>query len=63
MALGGDQKLYVVHRDGRMKVLSTETGYVIEETTVPPPAWDGLAIAEGKLYVTTQDGSLICLGE
>ena len=45
MALAGDNKLYVVHRDGRLKVVSTETGYVIQETQVPPPAWDGLAIA------------------
>ncbi|MCP4891292.1 MAG: PQQ-binding-like beta-propeller repeat protein [Planctomycetaceae bacterium] len=63
MALAGDEKLYVVHRDGRLKVLSTETGYVIEERTVPPPAWDGLAIADGKLFLTTQAGQLICLGQ
>ena len=62
MALARD-KLYVVHRDGRMKVLSTDSGYAIAETTVPPPAWDGLAIADGKLYLTTQEGELICLGE
>jgi outer membrane protein assembly factor BamB len=63
MALGGDEKLYVVHRDGRLKVVSTETGYVISETQVPPPAWDGLAIAEKRLYLTTQTGEVICLGE
>jgi outer membrane protein assembly factor BamB len=63
MALAGDNKLYVIHRDGRLKVLSTETGYVIDETQVPPPAWDGLAIADGKLYLTTQAGELICLGD
>ncbi len=63
MALAGDDKLYVVHRDGRMKVVSTETGYVIEETTVPPPAWDGLAIAGKRVYLTTQAGELVCLGE
>ncbi len=63
MALSGDEKLYVVHRDGRLKVVSTETGYVIDETEVPPPAWDGLAIAEGRLYLTTNTGQLICLGD
>ncbi len=63
MALGGDEKLYVVHRDGRLKVVSTETGYVIGETQVPPPAWDGLAIAEKRLYLTTQTGEVICLGD
>ncbi|TWU38265.1 outer membrane protein assembly factor BamB family protein [Novipirellula artificiosorum] len=63
MALAGDGRLYVVHRDGRLKVVSTETGYVEKETLVPPPAWDGLAIAGKCVYLTTQDGRLICLGE
>jgi hypothetical protein len=63
MALAGDGKLYVVHRDGRMKVISTESGYVIEETRVPPPAWDGLAIAGERVFLTTQDGKLLCLGQ
>jgi sugar lactone lactonase YvrE len=63
MALAGDGKLYVVHRDGRLKVISTETGYVISERTVPPPAWDGLAIAENRLYLTTQTGEVVCLGQ
>ena len=62
MALAGD-RLYMVHQDGRLKVMSTVDGRVIDETLVPPPAWDGLAIAENRLYLTTQDGQLICLGE
>ena len=63
MALSGDEKLYVVHEDGRLKMLSTSDGYVIRETQVPPPAWDGLAIAGGRLFLTTQEGELVCLGE
>jgi outer membrane protein assembly factor BamB len=62
MALG-DGKLYAVHRDGRLKVISTETGYVISETQVPAPAWDGLAIANNRLFLTTQTGEVVCLGE
>ncbi len=62
MALSKD-KLYVVHEDGRLKVLSTSDGYVIHEAQVPPPAWDGLAIANGRLFLTTQTGELVCLGE
>ncbi len=62
MALAKD-KLYVVHQDGRMKVLSTTDGYVVSETEVPPPSWDGLAIANGRLYLTTQDGKIVSLGE
>ena len=63
MALASNEKLYVIHRDGRLKVISTETGYVIDETEVPAPAWDGLAIAEGRLYLTTHTGELVCLGD
>ncbi len=62
MALAGD-KLYVVHQDGRMKVISTADGTVLNETHVPAPAWDGLAVAGKRLYLSTQDGELICLGE
>ena len=62
MALAGDDKLYVVHRDGRLKEISTETGYVLREMQVPEPAWDGLAIAERRLYLTTQTGEVICIG-
>lgn len=28
-----------------------------------PPAWDGLAAARGKLYISTMDGRVVCLGE
>lgn len=59
----GDGRLYAVHRDGRLKVISTETGYVIDQTEVPPPAWDGLAIANNRLFLTTQSGEVVCLGE
>ena len=63
MALAANDRLYVIHRDGRLKVVSTETGYVIDETQVPPPAWDGLAIAEGRLFLTTNTGEIICIGD
>ncbi|MCP4782385.1 MAG: PQQ-binding-like beta-propeller repeat protein [Fuerstiella sp.] len=63
MALASDDTLYVVHQDGRLKALSTSDGYVVRETQVPTPAWDGLAIAENRLYLTTQSGELVCLGQ
>jgi outer membrane protein assembly factor BamB len=63
MALAGDGKLYVVHQDGRLKVVSTTDGNVINEMQVPPPAWDGLAIAENCLFLTTQSGELLCIGK
>jgi len=63
MALSGDGKLFVVHQDGRLKSISTANGNILSETQVPSPAWDGLAIAGGCLYLTTQTGRLMCLGD
>ena len=63
MALSGDGNLFVVHQDGRLKAISTNNGEVFSEIEVPTPAWDGLAIAEERLYLTTQSGELLCLGE
>jgi len=53
----------VAHEDGRLKMLSTKDGSVIAERRVPTPAWDGLAIANGRLYLTTRTGELLCLGD
>lgn len=63
MALGSNDRLYVIHQDGRLKILATSDGEVLSNIQVPTPAWDGLAIAEKKLFLTTQAGDLICLGE
>lgn len=63
MALSGNDQLYVIHQDGRLKVISTSSGEVLRQTQVPSPAWDGLAIAESRIFLTTQDGELLCLGD
>ncbi|MHC4996502.1 MAG: outer membrane protein assembly factor BamB family protein [Planctomycetota bacterium] len=63
MALAGNDRLYVIHQDGRLKEMSASEGYVMSEAQVDPPAWDGLAIAEKRLYLTTQKGEIVCLGE
>jgi outer membrane protein assembly factor BamB len=63
MALSGDNRLFVIHKDGRLKSLSADDGRVLAERRVPPPAWDGLAIANERLFLTTQTGELLCLGE
>lgn len=62
MVLAGNQQLYTVHKDGRLKILSTEDGSVLRETRVPTPVWDGLAIAGERLYLSCLNGELICLG-
>jgi len=63
LALSGDGRLFVVHKDGRLKSISVEDGRMLAETQVPPPAWDALAIANNRLFLTTQTGELHCLGD
>lgn len=63
MALSGDGRLFVAHRDGRLKSIATQDGQLLTETRIPTPAWDGMAIAGNHLFLTTQTGELICLGE
>ncbi|MEQ1860986.1 MAG: PQQ-binding-like beta-propeller repeat protein [Chthoniobacteraceae bacterium] len=63
MALSGDGHLFVAHQDGRLKSIATKDGQTVTETQIPTPAWDGLAIAGKRLFLTTQTGELICLGE
>jgi outer membrane protein assembly factor BamB len=62
MTLTGDGRLFTIHKDGRLKVISTNDGKVVAEETLPTPAWDGLAVAQRKLFLTTQDGRLLCVG-
>ncbi len=63
MALAGNGRLFVGHRDGRLKTVSPADGSVLAETKIPPPAWDSLAIADQRLYLVTQNGELLCMGQ
>jgi outer membrane protein assembly factor BamB len=63
MVLDGAGKLYVAHEDGRLKVIAAADGSTLTEASVPTPAWDGLAIAQNRLFLSTLDGRLICLGQ
>ena len=62
MALAGDGRLFVIHKDGRLKAIATADGTVCDEAQVPPPAWDALAVANRRLYLTTQAGDVLCIG-
>jgi outer membrane protein assembly factor BamB len=63
MALAGNGRLFVVHKDGRLKIVSVADGSVLAERRVPPPVWDGMAIASRRVYLTCQSGELVCLGK
>jgi hypothetical protein len=58
-----DDRLVVAGSNGDLRVLATADGREIAKQTLPAPTWDGMAIAQGRLYYATQDGRLLCLGK
>lgn len=63
MVMDSQDRLYVVHQDGTLKVINTKDGSTLSESKVPAPMWDGLALADGKLFLSTADGHLVCIGD
>ncbi|MDD4870230.1 MAG: PQQ-binding-like beta-propeller repeat protein [Kiritimatiellae bacterium] len=61
MVLAGD-RLFTVGIEGGLTVMSTTDGGVITRMPLEKPVWDGMAAAGGKLFVSTQNGDVICLG-
>ena len=56
-ALDGD-------RGASLWAVSTETGGSGAELKLKsPPVWDGLAVAQGRLYAATVDGKVLCFGK
>jgi outer membrane protein assembly factor BamB len=48
---------------GLLVVISTADGSEVARQDLPsPPVFDGLAAAQGKLYISTADGKVMCLG-
>jgi len=48
---------------GEFWLLSAGDGAVIAQRPLPAaPAWEGLAAADGKAYVSLRDGTVVCLG-
>ncbi len=62
MLLAGDA-LYVATDKGNLAVLDVQTGQTLGRVAIPPPAWDSLAAAGGRLFLTTRDGRVVCLGK
>ena len=45
-------------------IIDADGGDVLQQIELPTlPIWDSLATAKGKIYLTTQDGKVRCLGE
>jgi len=50
-------------RGGSLLAVNTEKGNIGGEVKLDsPPVWDGMAIAQGRLYVASQDGKVRCFG-
>ncbi len=48
---------------GILWAAATDTGEKIAETRLDTaPVWDGIAVAGGRLYVSLEDGAVVCLG-
>lgn len=61
LVLAGEQ-LLAAGSQGGLTSLAAEDGQVLGRTELPPPVWDGLATAAGRLFVSTLDGQVVCLG-
>ena len=49
-------------RECVLRVLSTTGGTILDEHKIPAePAYDGMAIAYGKVYLPLKDGTVLCL--
>lgn len=47
-----------------LMTVSARNGEILAEHRLPDlPQWDGLAVANGRLFLTTENGMLLCLGE
>jgi outer membrane protein assembly factor BamB len=62
MLLAGE-RLLLAGSTGELRVLSTVDGKQLAQASLPAPLWDGMAVAHGRLYYSTRDGRLLCLGK
>jgi hypothetical protein len=60
-----EQEAALAGRQGAVLwAVSTEDGSRLAESPLEvPPAFDGMAAADGRLFIATMDGKVLCLGE
>jgi hypothetical protein len=54
--------LFVAGVQGSLTALTPDDGRPLNHLDLPAPLWDGLAVAEDCLLLTTADGRVLCLG-
>lgn len=62
--LSRQDKLLLGAEGAVLRVASIEDGQTVADHRLDSlPVWDGMAAAHGRLYLSTEDGSIICLGK
>lgn len=61
MLVAGD-RLFVAAARGQLLAYRTADGQKVTDVRTGLVAWDGLAAAGGRVYVTTAAGQVVCLG-
>jgi hypothetical protein len=61
MVLAGET-LFAAGHEGGLVALSPNDGTSLARMPLAAPVWDGMAAAEGRLFVSTQAGETTCLG-
>lgn len=60
MVWAGDHLL--LYAKDRLRVYRASDGAALADQALERPVWDGFAAAQGRLYVSTLDGRVLCLG-
>jgi len=61
VVLAGDT-VFVAGTHGRLLAYAASDGKKLADRDLPPVVWDGMAAANGRLYVSTADGKVLALG-
>ncbi len=63
-AIAAQDAAYDGKHGARLLVVSATTGQTLAQRDLSVnPVWDGMAVAQGQLYITQADGSVLCLGQ
>lgn len=54
--------LFTADSKGELRVHATADGKLGYSRKIPKPLWDGMAVANHRLFVCTEDGQILCLG-
>jgi outer membrane protein assembly factor BamB len=55
--------LFAAGNEGGLIEFAAADGKVTARTSLDTPVWDGMAAANGRLFVSTQNGDVVCLGK